>query len=224
MAKMTFSNQLREEAQEILEATYQHPFIQGIAKGDVAAEQLIHYVKQDYEYLNAMVKARGYGLTKCSNREDMEMFFRSIDYVLHSEGTAHENFCQVAGVKYTDLQGFPLSPTAHHYVNHMISAAASGTLGDVIAVTLPCPWIYLEIGRRLVTEVNPDPTHPFYDWITIYGNDSSEATTYSFRRLDEIAAHSGEEARARMRELFLISCRMEYLFFDMAYRVEEWPV
>ena len=199
---MTFSKQLREEAKDILQATYQHPFIRGIAKGDLAAEQLIHYVKQDYEYLNSMIKARGYALTKCTKREDMEMFFTGIDYVLHSEGTAHVNLCRVAGVDYEELQGYPLSPTAHHYVNHMISASASGTLGDIIAVTLPCPWMYLEIGRRLVREVKPDKTHPFYDWITIYGKDSSEATDRSFNRLDEIAAQVGEEAACRCASCF----------------------
>jgi len=220
----TFSEQLRHDASHILEATYGHPFVQGIAKGELRAEQLIHYVKQDYEYLNAMIRSRALAIAKCDTREDMEMFHRSIEYVLYSEGLAHENLCQVAGVPYTDLQGFRPSPSAHQYISHMIAAAATGTVGDIIAATLPCPWVYLEIGQRLVREVKPDASHPFYDWITIYGHDTGEAMNRYFERLDQLAAEATPAAAERMRELFFTSCRMEYMFFDMAYRVEEWPV
>lgn len=27
-----------------------------------------------------------------------------------------------------------------------------------------------------------------------------------------------------MREHFMLSCQLEYLFWDMAYKQEEWPV
>src|SRR5690606_7365759 len=108
---------------------------------------------------------RGFALSKCESREDMEMFHRSVAYVLYDEGLAHENLCRVAGVTYEDLQGYQPSPTAHQYINHMIATAATGSIGDIIAATLPCPWIYLEIGRKLVEEVQPDPSHPFHDWI-----------------------------------------------------------
>lgn len=221
---MSFSEQLKQDAQEILEVTYQHPFVQGIARGDLCAEQLIHYVKQDHAYLNAMIQARGMAIAKSDNREDMEMFHKSIAYVLYDEGRAHENLCRAAGVDYADLQGFPLTPSAHHYVSHMLAAAATGTVADIIAATLPCPWVYDEIGRRLVREINPDPSHPFYDWIMIYGNDTSGAIDRYFSRLDQLAAETSEAARERMRDLFLTSCKMEYKFFDMAYRLEEWPV
>lgn len=221
---MKFSEYLRQEASQILAATYAHPFIQGIAEGNLGADQLKHYVKQDFEYLNSMIKSRGLAISRCESREDMEMFHKSIAYVLYDEGKAHENLCRVAGVDYEELQGFPLAPSAHQYISHMIATAATGSVGDIIAATLPCPWMYLEIGRQLVQEVNPEPTHPFYDWITIYGKEDSAAVDRYFARLDEIAEESSQAAKDRMRDLFMTSCRMEYMFFDMAYRLEEWPV
>jgi len=220
----TFSAQLRKEADPILRQTYSHPFVQGIAKGDLRPEQLIHYVKQDYEYLNAMIRTRAIAITKCETREDMEMFHRGIAYALYDEGAAHENLCRVAGVTYAELQGSRPAPTAHLYMSHMIAAAAVGTVGDILAATLPCPWIYREIGRRLMQEVNPDRAHPFYDWITIYGRDGGNALDRSFTRLDQLAEEASPGAVNRMRELFLTGCRMEYMFFDMAYKLEEWPV
>lgn len=45
-----------KEADYFFEATYKHPFVQGIGKGELKKEQHIHYIKQDYEYLNAIIR------------------------------------------------------------------------------------------------------------------------------------------------------------------------
>lgn len=222
---MSFTQELRKEADHIFEACYNHPFIRGIADGTLGKEQLIHYVKQDFEYLNAIIQAYAFGIAKCSRREDMDMLNKSISLTLNCETEPHINLCNVAGVKYEDLQGYPLAPTAQHYTRHMLAASQSGTLGDVIAVTLPCPYIYIEIGERLIKEVNPDKSHPFYEWITFYGvrTEDSQMDNY-LKRLDELAEEATEEERKRMKEHFMISCQLEYMFFDMAYTLQDWPV
>jgi thiaminase/transcriptional activator TenA len=35
---------------------------------------------------------------------------------------------------------------------------------------------------------------------------------------------AGQEEREAMRYAFLTSCRYEYMFWDMAYRQEQWAV
>lgn len=222
---MSFSQTLRQQANPIFQAIFEHPFVQGIAKGNLKKEQLIHYVKQDFEYLNSFMKIYGIAISKCDNREDMAMFNEQIAFVLHSEVHPHNNFCEVAGVKYENLQGYPLSPSAHHYIRHMLTVAHHGTIAEIIAVLLPCPWTYVEIGERLLKEVSPDSSHPFYDWIMFYGNGGMATLTELFcQRLDELVKPLGEKERQKMLEDFLISCQMEYKFWDMAYKVEEWPV
>lgn len=221
---MTFTVRLQSEAQSVLESIYQHPFIQELAEGTLQAGPLIHYVKQDHEYLQAMIQTRALAIAKCTRREDVKLFHSSISYVLNSEGQAHESFCKAAGVQYEEITGAALAPAAHHYVQHMLSTAHSGTIGDIIAVTLPCPWIYLELGRRLLREVQPGRDHRFFEWITFYGEDSGKTVDNYCRRLDEIAETARPDELERMRQLFLTSCKLEYMFFDAAYRMEEWPV
>ncbi|MCP8615886.1 thiaminase II [Salirhabdus salicampi] len=221
---MSFSQQLRNEADHIFDACFHHPFIQGIAKGEVEKDQLIHYVKQDFEYLNAMIQSRAFGMAKCTNREDMEMFNTGIDFILNSEIHPHNNFCEVAGVKYEDLQGYPLAPTAQHYVSHMLNVSQEGTLGETLAVTLPCPWIYLYVGKRILEEFEIHEDHPFYDWITFYGAQEEPRMNVYLQRLDEIAEQSTEEEKQKMYDHFMTSSQLEWMFFDMAYRVQDWPV
>lgn len=221
---MSFSAGLRKEADPIFQAIFEHPFVQGIANGDLKKEQLIHYVKQDFEYLNSFIRIYGIAISKCKNRGDMDLFNQHVSFILNSEIHPHNNLCQVAGVPYEELQGYPLAPSSHHYIRHMLTVAHEGTLGEILAVLLPCPWTYWEIGKKLIKEVNPDPSHPFYDWISFYGNRTDSVAAKFCARLDEWASEASESEKEKMMEHFLISCQLEYSFWDMAYKLEEWPV
>jgi thiaminase (transcriptional activator TenA) len=221
---MSFSANLRQEANPIFNAIFEHPFVQGIAKGDLKKEQLIHYVKQDFEYLNAFIRIYGIAVSKCEDRRDMDMFNQQISFILNSEVHPHNNFCQVAEVPYEELQGFPLSPSASHYTRHMLTVAHEGTLGEILAVLLPCPWTYWEIGKKLLDEVKPEPSHPFYEWISFYGNITDSITIKLCALLDEWAKDAPEREKEKMKQHFLLSCQLEYMFWDMAYNLEEWPV
>lgn len=222
---MRFSQKLRQEADPIFNAIYEHPFVQGIAKGTLGKEQLIHYVKQDFEYLNAYMRVYGLGISKCTDRQDIAMFNDKIGFILNSEIHPHHNFCRIAGVTYEELQGYPLAPTAQHYTRHMLSVAAQGTLGEIFAVLLPCPWTYMDSAARIIKEVNPGLDHPFYEWISFYGDTALAPRMQKLcDRMDEWALTASAQELARMKEHYLISCQLEYKFFDMAYTLENWPV
>lgn len=221
---MSFTQTLRQRADEVFEAIFEHPFVRGIADGNLQKEQLIHYVKQDYEYLNAYMRIYGIAISKCESRGDIALFNEQISFILNSEIHPHQNFCAVAGVRFEDLQGFPLAPSAHHYIRHMLTVAHEGSLGEILAVLLPCPWTYLEIGRKLLAEVKPAPEHPFHDWIQFYGGRVTDVTQRFRDVLDQWAETAAEAERRRMEEHFMQSCQLEYLFWDMAYKLEEWPV
>jgi len=220
---MLFSEQLRQEADPIFQAIFAHPFVQGIADGQLANEQLIHYVKQDHEYLNVFMRIYGHAISKSASRQDIQFFNEQISFILNSEVHPHRNFCEVSGVRYEDLQGEALSPSAHHYTRHMLNVAQTGSLAEIIAVILPCPWTYHEIGQRLLTEKQPSPDHPFFDWISFYGN-SRRTTDHLCQRLDALAASINAKERQQILEHFIISTQLEYRFWEMAYQLEDWSI
>lgn len=53
---VSFSQRLLKAGQPILEEIIKHPFVQGIADGDLPKEALTFYVGQDFNYLNAFIK------------------------------------------------------------------------------------------------------------------------------------------------------------------------
>ncbi|WP_188454742.1 thiaminase II [Virgibacillus oceani] len=222
---MTFTDILREENDDVFQKIFSHPFVQGIGKGDVPKEALAHYIKADYEYLNAFMHIYGAAISKSGSREDIQYFNNQIDFVLNSEIHPHNNFCKHIGASYEELQGYPLPPTADHYVKHMMYHAHMGGLGEITGALLPCPWTYLEIGKELVKLYKPTVNHPFYHWITFYANEQVEETTLQMRkRLDDLASKASEKELEQMKIAFRKSCQLELAFWEMAYTCEEWPV
>jgi thiaminase/transcriptional activator TenA len=109
-------------------------------------------------------------------------------------------------------------------MNHMLATAALGDLGTTAAALLPCPWSYHLIGERLA-ELGT-PRHPVYaEWASFYTSGMLAESTRAWRGfVDEAAEQAGAPLLAAMRRAFQRSSRYEYLFWDAAYRQEQWPV
>lgn len=225
---MSFSEALRTEAEPLFTAIYHHPFIRDIADQKLSREAIIHYVQQDIQYLNTYARVYGLAIAKSHTEEQMRLFHQRIQVVLGGELTPHLNLCRVAGVDYETLHApTPLAPTAHHYAQHMLTAAYTGSLGDIVAAVLPCHWTYVDLAQLVADEIqiHQTPTHAFYDWITFYASDLMQSGLRELTNLlDRLAAVASASDKQRMKEIFLHGCRLEFRFFDMAYRQERWPI
>lgn len=71
---MTFTKELRNENDDIFQRIFHHPFVQGIGKGELPAEAVAHYIKADYEYLNAFMRIYGMAISKTAAREEIAYF------------------------------------------------------------------------------------------------------------------------------------------------------
>jgi len=119
------------------------------------------------------------------------------------------------------VERMELAPTNRAYINHLLSTATLGGAGDAAAALLPCPWTYHEIGQRLGRVA-----HPVYkSWASIYQEGFLADSVEAWRRLvDEASQEAGEGQRRRMQQAFLLSSRYEYMFWEMAYGRERWPL
>lgn len=219
----TFTEVLREKANPIWEANLQHPFVQGIAKGDLSLECFKYYVLQDSYYLSHFARIQAMGAARA---EDL---YTTSRMAAHAQGTndaelsLHETFIKQLQVSEEELEAFQPAPTAYHYTSHLYRVAESGSLGEIIAAILPCYWIYQEIGE---TFKGATPQEPIYqEWIAAYGGEwFSQLVQEQINRLDQLAERASEEEKKKMTQHFLISCQYEYSFWEMAYTLEKWPV
>ena len=71
----------------------------------------------------------------------------------------------------------------------------------------------------------PSAEHPYCDWITTYASpEFQEVGAWLRARLNERAAGLPEPELEALEAIFLTSSRYEYMFWEMAWRREAWPV
>jgi thiaminase/transcriptional activator TenA len=220
---MKFSAQIRQEADAIWQASFDHPFVTGIADGSLPLECFRYYVLQDAYYLSVFAQAQALGAAKASDLETSKRLAIHVQGTYEAELSLHENFSKRLNITEEERQQFKPAPTAYAYTSHLLRAAYTGHLGDIIAVMLPCYWLYYEIGERLQ---GSKPAEPIYqEWINAYGGEwFKELVEEQIDRLDQLAQQASAQDLQRMKEHFMISSRYEYMFWDMAYRKETWPV
>jgi thiaminase/transcriptional activator TenA len=219
---MKFSEQLRKDVDSIWEASFNHPFVTGIADGSLPLDCFRYYVLQDSYYLSHFSRIQALGASKATDLHTTARFAAHAQGTSEAELSLHANFSKRLGITDEEKKAFQAAPTAYAYTSHMYRAAY-GHLGDVLSAILPCYWLYYEIGERLQGST---PAEPIYqDWIAAYGGDwFRELVEEQINRLNQIAETVTEEDRKRMREHFRISSQYEYSFWEMAYIKEKWPV
>ena len=88
---------------------------------------------------------------------------------------------------------------------------------------LPCYWVYHEVGRELARLGSP--TAVYQRWIDNYSSEEFEAVTVRVRSiLDREASTASPGSLTLGRRSYLIALRYEWMFWDMAWRMESWPV
>lgn len=221
---MTFTDELRKNANAILEANYNHPFVQGIGKGTLPKDKFIFFLKQDYVYLIDF--ARYLSLVAIRQR-DLGLMTGFIDIAhltLTGEMELHRSICADFGITTAELEKTRPAPDCLDYTSYLIKSALLGSTGDILCGFLPCGWGYVEIGQRLKKQGLPVEKH-YSQWIETYASDDYDKLIKHYRTIvDEYARTAPENELHSMQETFDFSSRLEYMFWEMAWNKKDWPI
>ena len=222
---MSHSDQMRQKVAPLWDKEKRHPFVTGIGDGSLPLEKFRYYMRQDYLFLIDFCRAISLAVAKAQNVEDMGWFARLLHETLNTEMSMHVGFCRDFGITEEELKGTRPSPTTLGYSSHLVHTAYSGGAGEIAAAILPCSWGYSEIGRTLAEKGAP-PDQPLYTrWIEMYSSQEfAQLADWLRSFIDRVALGSGGEELRKMEEAFMLSSRYEYMFWDAAYRMEEWSL
>ena len=222
---MGFSDELRRKAAPMWDREKRHPFVTGIGDGSLPLDRFRYYMRQDYVFLIDFCRAISLAVAKAQDLEDMGWFARLLHETLNTEMALHVSFCQDFGITEEELRSTDHSPTTLAYTRHLIQTAFSGGAGDIASAILPCSWGYCEIGQMLNERGAPAGQPLYARWIEMYSSpEFAELADWLRSFVDRVALGSGREELKRMEDAFLLSSQYEYMFWDAAYRMEEWPV
>ncbi|MGM7720008.1 thiaminase II [Metabacillus sp. Hm71] len=222
---MNFSQRLYYKVLPIWNRNHAHPFVQKMGNGTLEKEKFRFYMVQDYLYLIEYAKVFALGAVKATDLKVMGKFAKLLDATLNEEMELHRQYAKKFDISVEELETAKPSPTTLAYTHYMLHVSQNGTLAELVAALLPCMWSYWEIGKEL-KKIEGASEHEFYgEWINMYASDEfGQLATWCIELLDQVAEGKPEAELEKLEEIFLNTTRFEYMFWDMAYNEEMWPI
>jgi thiaminase/transcriptional activator TenA len=222
---MGLFSELKQASGGLWDKAQEHPFVAELAAGTLPKAKFIHYLKQDYAYLLAYSRAIALATAAAPDFRRMAELAGLMDETLNHEMQLHRDYCGEFGISARELEDTVAAPTCRAYGDFCISTAATGGMLELLAALIPCGVGYGETGARLMEHPALSPAHPYRQWIYTYGGDEyQQYARWMVAALDELGVDAPEAARPRLKQLFILGCRYEWLFWEMAWCEEEWPL
>jgi len=225
MGSESYSEELKGAAAGIWNRIYGQPFLLELRDGTLPLDKFSFYIGQDYIYLVDFARCLGIAAAKAEDMETMGALAELLKASTTVEIEMLEELSRRLGMAPGDLRRTPPAPTNVAYTRHLLHVAYSGSVGEILASMLPCMWLYQEIGEWMIGSPGLDSS-PFYrEWADTYVAQEYINLVNWYRNLtDRSASVAGSREKKLMLRHFLLSSRYEYLFWEMAYKKEEWPV
>lgn len=214
---MKWSEEAWRSAEPVYREILRLPFVQELAAGTLSRERFMFYIRQDSLYVDNYSRVLAHIASRLPGKAQMEDFLKFASDGILVEKALHESFLgdgNIAGVRPT--------PTCLLYNSYESSKALEPVEIEAASI-LPCFWVYQRVGVEILAGCRPD--NPYRRWIETYGDEAfARSNLRAIEICDELAAATTDAVRARMTDAFLTSTRMEWMFWDSAYRMEQWPV
>ena len=217
---MKWSEKTWEATLPVYNKILELPFIHELMNGTLPNDKFMFYIRQDALYLAEFGKVMAGIASKLKKPEHIEAFLYFANDTMNVEKALHESFFKNAD-KSVVLEA---SPSCTLYTSYMHRQLSNESVAVAMAGVLPCFWIYREVGDYILVNQTKGE-NPYQEWINTYGGEEyASAVDKAISICDEIAAACTEEQQQAMTEAFIMCSKMEWMFWDSAYRLEEWPL
>jgi thiaminase (transcriptional activator TenA) len=203
-------------------AILRHPFLTGLTDATLPVDRFAYYVAQDAHYLRDYARALAVVGAKAPSHAAAGMFARHAAETVDVELALHATLLPQLGLDPAQLDQIAVSPTTLSYTSYLLATVYGGSFAEGLAAVLPCYWIYARVGKELIERGSPDER--YQRWIDTYAGEEFAATVAEVLALaDRVGRElSAPEDRAA-RNHFWVTARYEWMFWDAAWRVEQWP-
>ncbi len=219
----SFTAKLWESIIPTYEAIQEHPFMNGLTSGDLDHKTFVYYIIQDTLYIRDYARALALLAVKAPQDDTIMLFSEHARACIEIERGLHESIFEEVGITEEMVEATSMAPTCRAYTSYLLAVAYGRPYAEALAAVLPCYWIYWEVGKVLAKMGSAEPL--YQRWIDAYGAESFGETVQAVLDLtNETATKETEETRSAMIRHFVTTSRYEWMFWDMGYRQEKWPV
>ena len=219
----SFTKRLYSLAEPIWEAQHEHPFVRGIGDGTLDLERFKFWIRQDYLFLVDYARLLALAVVRAPDLPAMQRFADLAQSTLSVEMELHRSYAAEFGITEQELETEEKAPTTRGYTDFLLRLASTGDFPELIAGLLPCIWGFSELGQRLARSRPVDERYA--RWIDMYSSvEFAEQAAWCRELVERAAAGLPQDPQRRMEDAFLTSSRYEYLFWEMAWQQQRWPV
>ena len=218
-----FTEELWRGAADIYGAILAHPFLSGLADGSLQQDTFAFYMVQDALYLRGYAQALAAMASRAPDSADLEMFARHAADAVAVERALHDSLFADLGIDPASVDVTEPAPTTLAYTSYLLATARGGSYPEGTGAVLPCYWIYWEVGKELVRRGSPDPR--YQRWIDTYGGQEfGDVVREVLAVTDRLGPGLAPSERALVHRHFRTTSRYEWMFWDMGFRKESWPL
>ena len=218
-----------DAASPLISVTEKHPFLVSMVDGSLPMDNFKYYVLQDALYLTdfaAALRIVGDKLKSLNDETSSQRLYELAKGCEEDEKALHASYFQEWDVNDDDMQSMPNTLL---YTSYMIRVCSTECVAEGLAVLLPCFWVYMHVGKcmlalreRLGDTVKSNPQ--FDAWIDMYAGEGFEKEVKDYIDIvDTYAKKSSEETVKKMKDHFIMSCKLEHMFWDQAQDLMVWP-
>ncbi|PHR54231.1 MAG: thiaminase II [Arcobacter sp.] len=209
----------RAKTEHIFQEIIKHSFVTDLTQAKLDKDIFGFYVNQDSLYLSEYKKALVSVGSKCHHHEDTQFFYESATGIIQVEDALHKEFLEE---KYKNPEP---SPTCELYNSYLARIVQNESVEVGVAAVLPCFTIYKEVGDFILrTQTNKD-SNPYQKWIDTYASEEfALAVEQAINIVNTYALTASPQSLAKMEEVFIKTSQLEWMFWDSAYKQEQWKI
>jgi thiaminase/transcriptional activator TenA len=220
----SITEKLRESNRSIWDKLLEHPFVVELYEGSLPLEKFKFYAIQDYNYLVGLVKSLSLAAAKRGPFEAARLALEHAHFLATTEMANYEKLLARLGLSMEEVLRAEPAPTNRAYVDFMVATCATGTLLECLVALLPCYWSYRDIALHNRDRLASNRVEIYRDWASIYLSDDYGRAVDEYRRLIDRLYSERPESWEELNYIFKTAARYEYMFWEMAYRMEKWVV
>lgn len=220
-----FTDRVFNRIEPLWDAYLEHPFVKGIGEGTLDEEKFKHYLKQDYIYLIEYSRIFAIGASKSKSLQSMTMFANLLHGTMNYEMDLHREYADKFGISNEELENTEPSATMTAYTSYMLNKAQLGGVENATAAVLACAWSYNFIGKKLAKWPGALGHELYGNWVKMYSSEGFTKIADDCKDLlNELAAEKPENELKELEEIVVQTSNFEYMFWDMAEEISDWPV
>jgi thiaminase/transcriptional activator TenA len=223
-------------AADLIKVTEKHPFLTAMIDGSLPVDNFRYYVIQDALYLNDFCTC----LEILASKMQLEMKDDDSTYkeaciqrvnelsgvIDKAEKELHRSYFTTWGISESDATAMPNTVL---YTSYMMKVVSTRPIAEGMAAILTCFWVYMHVGKcmlKLREELGTSVQRSAQldEWIDMYAGEEYEKEVESFIMIvDKVAKEVDEETLSKMKEHFVMCCKLEYMFWTQAQTLMRWP-